>query len=147
MVKRILLISFIIIFLDQLTKIIFTDVHKGIINYAENTGAAFSILTGQTTFLILTTIIIISFLIYYLIKNKEYYLPLTFLIAGSLSNLFDRIYFGFVRDFIDLQIWPIFNIADSVNVIGAILLIYLVSKKESNSSPQKSQPTSSHHHH
>ena len=144
MVKKIFLISFIIIFLDQLTKILFTNVHKGIINYAENTGAAFSILSNQTTFLIFITISIIGFLVYYLIKNKEYYLPLTFLIAGSLSNLFDRIYFGFVRDFIDLQIWPIFNIADSFNVIGAILLIYLLSTK---SSSQKSQPTSSHNHH
>ena len=146
MVKKIFLISFIIIFLDQLTKILFTDVHKGLINYAENTGAAFSILTNQTTFLIFVTIIIIGFLTYYLIKNKEYYLPLTFLIAGSLSNLFDRIYFGYVRDFIDLQIWPIFNIADSFNVIGAALLIYMISKKP-NSSSQKSQPTSSRHHH
>ena len=109
-----------LIILDQITKYLFaTTINK---------GAAFGILQGYTTFLIIISLIILTICIYYY-KNKNLRLPLNFLIAGIIGNLIDRIFLGYVRDFIDLRIWPVFNLADSFNVIGVIILIYISFKK------------------
>ena len=115
-----MLLIILLILLDQLTKVLF----KGIINY----GAAFSILQGYTTLLIIISIVVLIACIYYY-KNKSLRLGLNFLIAGITGNLIDRIFLGYVRDFINLRIFPVFNLADSFNVIGVVLLIYFSLKK------------------
>lgn len=46
-----------------------------------------------------------------------------FILSGAVSNVIDRLYFGCITDFIDLKVWPIFNLADSFIVIGVIMLI------------------------
>lgn len=101
------------------------------IKYTNNTGAAFSILTGQRIFLIIVALIIIGILIYYLKKNqvkgKINILSFSLVIGGALGNLIDRIIRGYVIDFISIKIgnynFPIFNIADSLIVIGIFLLL------------------------
>lgn len=109
----------ILIVLDQLTKyFLFTT-----INY----GAAFGILQGYNWLFILISLIVIIICVKY---YKRYRLPLTFILAGTISNLIDRVFLGYVRDFIDVGFWPVFNFADSFNVIGVILLIYLFLKKK-----------------
>ena len=118
-------IALLIIILDQITKYFLTDVHYGLINYTTNTGAGFSILQGQTTLLIIITFLVLGLILYYKKKEPEHWLPLSFIFAGAIGNLIDRLYFGYVRDFIDLKFWPIFNIADSFMVIGVILIIYM----------------------
>ena len=45
-------------------------------------------------------------------------------VGGAIGNLIDRIRLGYVIDFLDFRIWPVFNIADMAIVIGALLLIY-----------------------
>ena len=115
-----MLIIILLILLDQLTKYLLGNV--------KNYGAAFGILQGYTTLFIIISIIVIVTCIYYY-KNKNLRLALSFILAGTISNLIDRILLGYVRDFIDLRIWPVFNLADSFNVIGVILLIYLSFKK------------------
>ena len=45
-------------------------------------------------------------------------------LGGALGNLVDRLIFGTVTDFIDFQIWPVFNLADSAIVIGALVLAF-----------------------
>ncbi len=118
--------------LDLITKTIFTDKHFLFINYQENYGAAFSILQGyKLLFIIAAVIVILVILIYYKKVNNK--LPLIFLLAGTSGNLIDRIYFGYVRDFIDIKVWPVFNIADSLNTIGVILLIYSIIKENRKS--------------
>tara|TARA_Y100000310_G_scaffold250697_1_gene257022 strand:+ start:2774 stop:3166 length:393 start_codon:yes stop_codon:yes gene_type:complete len=126
--KRFFIISFLIILLDQITKLIFTNKHFGIINYATNTGAAFSILKNHTFLLTIISILVAIFILILAKKEKKIKIPLAFVFGGTIGNLIDRMFLGHVRDFIDLQIWPIFNIADSFNVIGVTIIIYLILK-------------------
>jgi len=131
--KKLLIISLILIFFDQITKFIFTNKYYTIGNfgiyYAENTGAAFSILQGMNLlFLIISIIVIIAIIYYY--KRLPYKLPLILLLAGTTGNLIDRIFFHYVRDFIMISVWPIFNLADSFNTIGVLLLIYHFWKED-----------------
>ena len=63
-----------------------------------------------------------------IISNRVYALPLSMILGGALGNLADRLRFGFVIDFLDFQIWPVFNIADIAITTGAILLVWRISK-------------------
>ena len=101
--------------------------------YTENTGAAFSMLSGQKYFLIVLPILICFVLGYLLFAKKiEHKLgrcALVFLLGGAIGNLIDRIVHGFVVDFIDVRIinFAIFNVADIFVTVGAGLLIaYLI---------------------
>lgn len=97
------------------------------ITYVINDGAAFSILKGKRILFIFLAIILLGY-IFYLMKNnkltKWYY---TLLIGGILGNLFDRIVYGYVIDFLDFQIFnykaPIFNLADTFIVISIFLIL------------------------
>lgn len=100
------------------------------ITYAENTGAAFSILRGQRWFFVTMALIVSVLIIYYIIKHKPKTLEkisLQLILAGAIGNVIDRIVYGYVIDFLDFYIFgydfPVFNIADSCITIGAILLI------------------------
>lgn len=106
--------------------------------YVENTGAAFSIMQDSTKFLIILSLIALWGIFYYVIRNLEnLYMKeiffVSFLVSGILGNLYERIFFGYVRDFFDLAFinFPIFNISDifiNIGVLGIIILI-LVTKK------------------
>ncbi len=115
-----------LVIFDQVTKYLFQGKNIFIMSffsftYAENTGAAFSLFQNQNLGLIIFSFLVLGFIVYYF---KGYPIALSFILAGLLGNLLDRIFFGFVRDFISIGGWPIFNIADSANTIGIILLIY-----------------------
>ena len=106
----------------------------------QNKGAAFSFLHDaagwQRYFLITVSMIAIVVIPFFIKKNKKEPLALwsfTFILAGAIGNLIDRIYYGYVIDFIYLHVndfyWPAFNIADSFITIGAFLLIFDMVKK------------------
>lgn len=110
--------------------------------YVQNHGAAFSFLAAksgwQTYFFIILSSLISLYLIYLILKSKDTgwsKLAYAFILGGALGNLFDRIYNGYVIDFIHVFYenyhFPVFNIADSAITIGAILLIFelLIRKK------------------
>ena len=108
-----------------------------------NTGIGFGLASMETNiyYHILTSIIsIINIgLIFLLIKSKEIYAYLfALIIGGSLGNLFDRLYYYAVPDFIDLHVgyyhWFIFNIADIFITVGIIGLIFveLLEKKKTH---------------
>lgn len=122
--KKVLITALIILLLDQISKFIV----KKYFTYTTNTGAAFGILQNQNILLMIISIIALIIFFYF---SKDYdILPLGLLIGGTLGNLIDRIFYGYVIDFINLNIWPSFNIADSANTIGIILLIlYSIKKK------------------
>lgn len=121
--KHIILLIILILF-DQLTKYYFKGKKFFIFSYAENTGSAFSFFTGLNIILMLIGLIILIILIYLYFKTKNtIQLSLLLMISGTIGNLLDRIFLGYVRDFIDFRIWPIFNLADSLIVIGVILIL------------------------
>jgi signal peptidase II len=64
--------------------------------------------------------------------KKIYLVALSLILAGALGNLIDRLFFGYVIDFLDFRVWPVFNIADSAITTGAVLLgiCILGEKKE-----------------
>ena len=100
------------------------------ITHGANTGTAFGLLPNQTLFLIFASIIAIGFLVYF---YRAYALPRPILrlaiglqLGGAFGNLFDRVAFGAVTDFIDVGWWPIFNIADSSICVGMATLIIVL---------------------
>lgn len=107
------------------------------ITYVQNTGAAWSILSGKQYFLIIITLIILIYLIIYLYKKKTYTKLETIgyglLISGAVGNLIDRIVYGYVIDYLNFYIFnynfPIFNIADTCIVVG-IMLLFISSWRE-----------------
>ena len=103
--------------------------------YAENRGAAFSILQNQRWFFIIVTVIILLILgyIYFNTKNltKLSKLSIAMTAGGAIGNFIDRLLLGYVIDFIDVRFgnlynFPIFNVADSFVVCGAILMMILI---------------------
>ncbi len=100
------------------------------LTHGANTGTAFGLLPNQTLFLIFASIIAIGFLAYF---YRAYALPSPILrlaiglqLGGAFGNLFDRVAFGAVTDFIDVGWWPIFNIADSSICVGMATLVIVM---------------------
>lgn len=140
--REVLLIAAVVV-LDQLTKYAIEarltlgqsiELIKGFfsLTYARNTGAAWSILSGQMTFFYIISAIALVFMTYFLLKtDKKEHLQrfaLSLLIAGTLGNFIDRLMFQYVRDFLDFIIFgydfPIFNVADiSLNVAIGLLIL------------------------
>jgi len=94
--------------------------------YITNTGAAFGILPAfGTIFTFIAIIAVVAILLYYRRLASESvvtYLALGLQLGGALGNLVDRIRLGYVVDFIDFKVWPVFNVADSSVVVGVALL-------------------------
>ncbi|HHY70922.1 MAG TPA: signal peptidase II [Thermoanaerobacterales bacterium] len=101
------------------------------ITYVQNTGAAFSILKGKTLFFTVVSfaaiLLIVYILIKYPIKEKVYGIVMAMILGGAVGNLIDRLRYGYVVDFLDFRIWPVFNIADCAIVIGVLILTYLIT--------------------
>ena len=140
-----IIIVFTIFFLDRITKIYLINLQESgteidfyvnsFLNFylVWNTGIGFGLASFESNiyYHILTTIIVIINIVLIILlykAGKKYFLPLALIIGGSLGNLFDRIYYYAVPDFIDFHIgdfhWFIFNVADIFITLGVILLIY-----------------------
>ncbi|MBP2630879.1 MAG: Lipoprotein signal peptidase [Firmicutes bacterium] len=113
------------------------------ITYILNPGAAFGILENQRIFFIFIAIAMIFVVAYIYPKlpsnSSLLRLGIALLVGGAIGNVIDRVKFGYVVDFFDFRIWPIFNIADITIVIGVTLIIYSMVflsniKDESNES-------------
>ena len=139
--KKILPISLLLVVIDQIVKILVINkmtLQKSIIvinnffniTYVRNTGAAWSILSGNVLLLIMISIIALGVIYYYLIKDKElkkiHIVSYSMLIGGIIGNLIDRVVHGYVIDYLDFKIFnynfPIFNIADILIVISIIII-------------------------
>ncbi len=102
-----------------------------------NRGAAFGVLKGQVYLFILMAVICVALISLYLNRQRRkrpslYNISLGFILAGALGNLIDRLCFGYVIDFLDFRIWPVFNVADSAITVGAILLGWSILKQNAS---------------
>ena len=144
--KKFLGISFIIFFVDRISKILvqnFISDKVYVIKdffyliYTRNIGAAFSMLEGKQIIFVLIGIIASIIIFLYVRKNNIKNIGYTLLLGGILGNVLDRIIYGYVIDFIGFEIFnksmPIFNIADTAIVIGAIIIIVGSEKNEISS--------------
>ena len=101
------------------------------LTYVQNRGAAFSMLSGARMILILIPVVAVVWGIWYMEKNRHehfsLYLSLSLVIGGGVSNILDRVIFGFVTDMFDFHFWPVFNVADIAICVGCgILIIYIL---------------------
>lgn len=136
MVYYVILAIFFVI-LDRLFKVLALNYYENIkielisdyfgFTLAKNYYIAFSLpLSGPILTVFIGAVILILLYFYViLIKKQEYSQEacLTFIILGAISNIVDRIKYGFVIDYLDLKYFTVFNIADSMIVCGAVLLI------------------------
>ncbi len=112
------------------------------LTYVENRGAAFGIFQDGRVFLIIVSVLMISAALYFAQKYKNRSKCLSFgiaiLVSGALGNLIDRVFRGFVVDFLDFCLidYPVFNLADIFVCIGAgliaIFIIFTEGKENEN---------------
>lgn len=131
----------IVVALDQITKALVThlmvpgesipilqDVFH--LTYVLNPGAAFGILSNQRIFLLATGAVLILATAYFypLLKRADGCLKLgaTAILSGAVANLIDRVQTGYVVDFFDFRIWPVFNVADIAICAGMGFMIYSI---------------------
>lgn len=104
-----------------------------------NTGGAFGIMRGRPHIFTAAAMIFIPAALFYTV-SKWHIMPriekiaISFIAGGALGNLTDRLRYGYVIDFIDLRVWPVFNIADSFITVGTLMLIVslLISPQNRN---------------
>lgn len=143
--RNIIIFSIILIFIDQIIKYL---VHNYIISdiviinnffsitNLSNYGAAFGILSNNIYFLIFISLILIYFIISEIKKNnnKGNIISLLMILGGALGNLIDRIFRGYVVDYLSFELFsisfPVFNFADMLITFGTIYLIYKIIKEK-----------------
>jgi signal peptidase II len=106
------------------------------LNLTYNSGGAFGLLQGLPGFFLVATLVVIVIILIWAhrLEDPRLIVPLGMVLGGGLGNLADRIFRttgGRVVDFIDVHVWPVFNLADSSIVIG-VLLILLISARSAH---------------
>ena len=138
----VLLLAAAVVLSDQLIKIAVVQFLKSVgsvtaipglldLVYVENTGAAFGLFADQRWVFITLTIIFVIVLIAVLfrlkITNKIYFTAMFLILGGAVGNLIDRIFNGFVVDYLQLSFFPpVCNLADYCVVIGVVLMLIYV---------------------
>lgn len=133
--KQASLVALIIILLDQITKWLakaflpqeglFVTPRVLELKIKANPGIAFGININPFIFY---PLVIILFILLYLAFKNSFPKALSLIIGGAISNIIDRIYLGHVVDFINFQIWSVFNLADLAIIVGAVILIFKALK-------------------
>lgn len=152
MQKKIIIYSIIFFILDFISKVIvnnFVSLTESItvinnffyLTNVHNLGAAWSLFSGQRILLIVIGMAALFFIFRWINdfkNNNKNIWAFSLLISGLLGNLFDRIIYGYVRDFLDFRFgsynYPVFNLADTFIFCGVIVLILAIIKGEENGS-------------
>ncbi len=123
-----IILAGLVFIVDRIFKSRFYFAENSLFNYTKNLGIAFGIPLPKTFLLlmVISIIAILSVLSLIAWQRKSYlnFSAYVCIILGALSNLIDRLYYGSVIDYIDLKIWPIFNLADVLIFTGVILVLY-----------------------
>lgn len=104
------------------------------LTYVRNPGAAFGLLAFRSSFFIIISLLMIFLIIYgerfFPHNTFSLRLAMSLLLGGAVGNLIDRMRYGYVIDFLDFHIWPVFNVADIALVAGVFFLIYGLSRNQ-----------------
>jgi len=138
-----LIIALVIVVTDQLTKIWIRsnfaigesvpDTGLFRITHINNTGASFGIFPDQSFALMIIAGVGIALVLFFvlflyrrvpLLDNRLGKPALGLILGGNAGNLIDRLRLGYVTDYIDIGIWPVFNVADAAITVGVVLLVY-----------------------
>jgi signal peptidase II len=96
------------------------------IHHVENSGIAFGLFASRTTLVIAVTAVAVAWMLWFFARSGRRHpvLPvaLGLVLGGSIANLIDRVRLGRVTDFLDLEAWPAFNLADTFIVVGVAIL-------------------------
>ncbi len=134
----------VIVVLDQISKYLVTSalrLHESVpvingifhLTVVHNRGAAFGLLKNQVYLFILTAFAAILLIFFHLRKHtgvSAYTVGLSLILAGAVGNLIDRLRFGYVLDFLDFRVWPVFNVADSAITVGACLAVWATLRQK-----------------
>jgi len=130
-----------VVFLYRLTKNYisgFLDLNESIavignilrFTLVHNTGIAFGFFKDCGIVFIIIPVILTGLLVYNVYyyrhspsMSRVYIVAFSLILGGAIGNLIDRIYLGYVIDFIDFRVWPVFNLADSAITIGAAIIL------------------------
>lgn len=133
-----ILIASLVIIIDRFAKfLVFNNLLEGQsigivpkifhITLVLNTGAAFGLFKERNQFFIVSSFIVAALIFLYVIFDKEKDIfklsALGLILGGAIGNLIDRVLFGYIIDFLDFRVWPVFNIADSAITVGSALLL------------------------
>ena len=140
-----LITAAVIVVVDQITKSLALekladgpiDVIEGVLTLrlTFNPGGAFGILQGVPNFFLIATAVIVVFILYWArtMQSTAWAIPLGLVLGGGLGNLADRVFRdtdGQVVDFVDIQVLPLFNVADSAITIGVLALLVMSLRAE-----------------
>jgi signal peptidase II len=96
------------------------------LHHVQNSGIAFGLFSSRTTVVIAVTGVAVAWMVWFFARSGQRHpvLPvaLGLVLGGSLANLSDRVRLGHVTDFLDLEAWPAFNLADTFIVVGVAVL-------------------------
>jgi signal peptidase II len=142
----------VVVALDQLTKQLAlgalkdgpVDIISGAVTFrlTYNSGGAFGLLQGLPGLFMVATVVVVAIILIWArgLEDLRWALPLGMVLGGGLGNVADRLFRatgGRVVDFIDLHVWPVFNIADAAISIGVVVIL-LLSLRTSASSRDES---------
>ena len=140
-----LLVAALVVLADQVTKQMALDaLSDGPIHLIDgvlsldlhyNPGGAFGLMQGIPSFFLVAAIVIAGLILTWAhkIEGRAHLVPLGLVLGGGLGNVTDRLFRdtgGRVVDFIDLHVWPVFNLADSAIVIGVVWLLIVTARSE-----------------
>lgn len=138
-------VASLVLFLDRFTKVIAYNSLSEIqsikvlgnifhLTLVLNKGAAFGLLKDERLFFVSISVLAISLIIFYAYRHdrNNFFISsaLGLVLGGAVGNLFDRIKFGYVVDFLDFRVWPVFNIADSCITTGTAILVFSLLFKQ-----------------
>lgn len=132
---------FTVVILDRISKVFFScilDLGESIpvirnifhVTLVHNTGIAFGFFKNYGFFFVFVSFVAIVLFGLYLYRHRHHehlrlieIFAFSLIISGAVGNLIDRLSFGYVIDFIDFRIWPVFNVADSAITVGTIIIL------------------------
>ena len=138
-VVRAALVAAVTVAVDQIVKALVRDsIERGdavdlilgikLVN-VRNSGIAFGMFSGGGTVLVIFALAALTALLVFFFTHRDrplVWLPTGLLIGGAVGNLIDRAREGAVTDFVDVSIWPAFNLADTAITIGVLALLYVL---------------------